>query len=265
MNLRTLFWLYVMTGCLMAPIAQGQSFSFDGYKTSDDSYDNQRAVYFFNGHKNDESTYGTQSDPIYQTYIHWGTGTDANDNTNTQYFFLYVETPIEVKNMLWGSAFTQADTNEYGKSLDYGGATGSEHIKFMNASSTDDGGDGKKDKKSKDEDGNVIIYTGLGKSDKNVTTTGQLNVKSSLDYLLANGATEADSNAGSVNSREIGMAFEYKFELNATANEELLDSIVLIEYHLSPERGLIPTQVPEPTAPILVGISAVIGILRRKR
>ncbi len=252
----------------MAPIAQGQSFSFDGYKTLDDSYDNQRAVYFFNGHKNDESEYGPQNDPTYQTYIHWGTGTDASENTSTQYFFLYVETPIEVKNMLWGNAFTPDDEAEYGKDLDYGGATGSEHIKFMSESATDDDGKdkkGKKDKKNKDGDGNVIIYTGLGKSDKNVTTTGQLGVKSSLDYLLANGATEADSNAGTIDSRETGMAFEYKFTLDAAANQALLDNITLIEYHLSPERGLVPTQVPEPSAPLLIGITVAIGILRRRR
>ena len=39
----------------------------------------------------------------------------------------------------------------------------------------------------------------------------------------------------------------------------------LIEYHLSPERGLYPTQVPEPSGTLLLGIAATLGILRRKR
>ena len=53
MKLRTLFWLSVITGCLLGPIAQGQTFSFDGYKTSTDSYldANKKAVYFYNGHE----------------------------------------------------------------------------------------------------------------------------------------------------------------------------------------------------------------------
>lgn len=243
----------------MAPIAQGQSFSFDGYKTSDDSYDNQQAFYFFNGHKNNESTYGSPDNPNYQTYIRWGVGTDSAEVGTTEYLFIYVETPIEVKNMLWGNAFTSDDTTEYGKALDYGGATGSEHIKFVETYTVTEGKKGKPKINTTHS-----IYTGLGKSGKNVTAAGQLDVKSSLDYLLTYGATEDDSDAGSVDSREIGMAFEYKFQLD-TNIDEMLENIVLIEYHLSPERGLIPTQVPEPTAPILVGISALIGILRRKR
>lgn len=247
----------------MAPLAQGQSFTLDGYNTTADSYGdiNKKAVSFFNGHKNDESTYGSPDNAQYETYLRWGTGTDSSESTGDEYFFIYVETPIEVKNMLWGSAFTEADTAEYYNELDYKGATGSEHIKFVESYTID-----VDEKKGKTKINTVnIVYTGLGKDDKNETAAGQLDVKSSLDYLLANGATEADSDAGTISSRNIGMAFEYKFELDATANQALLDSIVLIEYHLSPERGLVPTQVPEPTAPLLVGIAAAIGILRRKR
>jgi hypothetical protein len=61
------------------------------------------------------------------------------------------------------------------------------------------------------------------------------------------------------------MAFEYKFDLGEALGLELVNSVQIIEYHLSPERGLYPTQVPEPSGTLLLGIAATLGILRRKR
>jgi hypothetical protein len=263
--LRTLFWLSVITGCLMAPIAQGQSFSFDGYKTSADSYTEKTDLYFYNGHEVEH--YGTADAPIYKTYLHWGTGTDSSESSTTEYFFLYVETPIEVKNMIWGNEVTAADIAEYDvhysnhhdddPDMDYGRATGSEFLAFETVS------------------GDQILKAGLdvnqggkskgGKSKGDNSPEDLIDVKTSLDYLLAHGATEDDSNDGSINSRNTGMAFELKFDLDTTANQELLDSIDIIQYHLSPERGLVPTQVPEPSGTLLLGITATVGILRRKR
>lgn len=268
MNLRTLFWLSVITGCLLGPIAQGQTFSFDGYKTSADSYldANKKAVYFYNGHE--EEAYGSAENPIYQTYLHWGVGKDSLETSGPEYFFLYVETPIEVKNMIWADAVTDQDVLDYNvhysnhhddlkkDQFDYGFATGSEKVAFEDSSGdtlfgseldvNTDGG-GKKSKKSTS------------------TISSSFAVKTSLDYLLANGATEADSNAGTIDSSTTGMAFEYKFDLDAAQGLELVNSVQIIEYHLSPERGLYPTQVPEPSGTLLLGITATLGILRRKR
>ena len=261
MTLRTFFWLCVITGLLMAPLAKAQSsFTLDGYKTSADSYTDKTALYFYNGHKIEH--YGTADAPIYQTYLHWGTGIDSSEGSNTEYFFLYVETPIEVKNMIWGNEVTAADIAEYDvhysnhhgddPDMDYGQATGSEFLAFETVS------------------GAQILKAELdvNQGGKSVSGPGDLiDVKTSLDYLLAHGATEADSNAGSINSRNIGMAFEFKFDLDTTANQELLDSIDIIEYHLSPERGLVPTQVliPEPSSSLMLSLVAMIGLLRRKR
>ena len=266
MKLRTLFWLSVITGCLLGPIAQGQTFSFDGYKTSADSYldANKKAVYFYNDHKIE--SYGTQSDPIYQTYVRWGVGTDSSETTGTEYFFLYVETPIEVKNMIWGDVVTDQDVLDYNvhytnhhddlekDQFTYGFATGSEKVAFEGA------------------DGSTLFETKL-KDGSGSTAAGQLDVKSSLDYLLANGATENNSddanntnnNTLAVDSTTTAMAFEYKFAFNETDNIALINSIDQIKYHLSPERGLHPTQVPEPSGTLLLGIAATPGILRRKR
>lgn len=156
MNLRTLFWLSVITGCLMAPIVQGQSFTFDGYKTS--------------------------TETGYQTYLHWGTEVDHSCS--------YVETPIEVKNMIWGSSVTAQDITDYnvhysihhadvakGK-FNYHFATQSEFTQFEDSSD------------------NVLINTELDvNQDGDATNTkivnGQLDVITSLDYLLNNGATQA--------------------------------------------------------------------------
>lgn len=273
MNLRTIFWLSIITGLLLAPVVQAQSASFnlDGYMTSSDSYDdaNKKAVYFYNGHK--PEAYGTADNPIYQTYLRWGVGTDSSETSGTEYFFLYVETPIEVKNMVWGNAVTAADIAEYDvhysnhhdddPTMDFGQATGSEFVQLVESFTT-----------TTDKKGNLktevtdILQTKL-KDNSGSTAVGQLDVKSSLDYLLAHGATEADSDAGSINSREIGMAFEYKFELDATQNQALLDNTILIHYHLSPERGLDPTQVlvPEPSSSLLIGLVGMLSMLRRKR
>ena len=63
------------------------------------------------------------------------------------------------------------------------------------------------------------------------------------------------------------MAFEYQFALDPAENNALLDVVRdggVIEYHLSPERGLVPTQVPEPSSALLAMLGGL-SLLRRKR
>ena len=248
----------LLTLLITANILHGQSFTFDGYKTDTDSYTNKEAIYFYNGHK--PYAYGTKENPLYQTYLHWGVGTDDSETTGERYFFMYAETPIEVKNMIWGSSVTASDILEYdlhfethhaGKdpTMDFSQATGSEYISFQAS------------------DFNQIITTNLITDKDNIETIGQIAVKDSVDYLIANGATEDDSNAGTIDSRTIGMAFEYKFELDTVKNAALLTDIDIIEYHLSPERGLVPTQVPEPNTSFLfaVGVLMFINKLRFRK
>jgi hypothetical protein len=53
MNLRTLFWLSVITGCLMAPIVQGQSANVNGHcdTTANTGYADTKAAGCYNGLK----------------------------------------------------------------------------------------------------------------------------------------------------------------------------------------------------------------------
>ncbi|MFK7911745.1 MAG: hypothetical protein AB8F34_14255, partial [Akkermansiaceae bacterium] len=114
MKLETLFKMSLLCGVLLVvtnATSYGQSFTVDGYKTGSDAYTNKTAVYFFNGHE--EEAYGTIDNPIYQTYVHWGQGKLSGNPTGPDYFFMYVETPIEVKNMIWGNEVTTADIAEY--------------------------------------------------------------------------------------------------------------------------------------------------------
>ena len=222
----------------------GQSFNVDGYMTNDDNYTNKTAISFYNGH--DPEAYGTASSPIYETYVHWGVGTLSANPTGPTYFFMYVETPIEVKNMVWGNGMTAAEISEYGTSMDFRKATGSEYMSFY------------------DSGGNEEFWSYLepGKGDSG--GYGMIAAKNSADYILENGLGTESSSA----NHDIAMAFEYQFVLNTTENNALLDILRddgIIEYHLSPDRGLVPTQVPEPSSTLLIGLSSIAFLLRRKR
>ena len=254
MTLHTKLQKILLYSILATSPVYAQSFNVDGYMTNEDSYTHKTAIHFFNGHE--PEAYGTYDAPIYQTYVHWGEGTLSGNQAGPSYFFMYLETPAEVKNMVWGNAVTAADIAEYdvqysnhhgdNPTMDYNEATGSEYVSFY------------------DKKGNEKFWSYL-QPDSHSGGYGMLDAKTSVDYLLDNGlATKASSDA-----RDVGMAFEYQFTLNSTTNNELLDVLRdggTIEYHLSPERGLIPTQVvPEPSSTLLIGLSSLAFILRRKR
>lgn len=221
--------------------------------TNEDSYTHKAAIHFFNGHE--EEAYGTFDAPIYKTYVHWGEGTLSGNQAGPSYFFMYLETPTEVKNMVWGNALTAQDIAEYAvhwqnhhkgnPEMDYDQATGSEHMAFF-------------DNKGKEKFSSDLQPGGHSGG------YGMLEAKTSVDYLFDNNlATTSSSDA-----RDIGMAFEYRFTLDSAENNELLDVLRnggIIEYHLSPERGLVPTQVPEPSSALLVATTSFIFLLRRKR
>ena len=258
MKLETLFKIGILIGVLAAPYSHGQSFNMDGYITNEDSYTDKVAISFFNGHK--PEAYGTANAPIYQTYVRWGVGKLSTDPGGADYFFMYVETPIEVKNMIWGNQVTADDIAEYNvqysthhspmkaRDFDYGKATGSEFIAFY-------------DKKNREQLKSDLSDGGTD------TSFGFIESKSSLDYLFSKGADTSSSGNASVDAHNIGMAFEYRFALNNPQNNKLLNVVRdggIIEYHLSPERGLRPTQVPEPTSALMVMLGSAF-LLRRRR
>ena len=109
MNLRTLFWLSVITGCLMAPIAQGQSVTLDGF------YDSSNARSY--AYSNTElSTGQTVTNYNNDQWLWRGQGCEhriqatmslrvwtlpAIPQPTRTYFFLYVEAPLDVQGMSW--------------------------------------------------------------------------------------------------------------------------------------------------------------------
>ena len=114
MKLRTLFWLSVITGCLLGPIAQGQTFSFDGYKTSADSYARrqQKGCLLLQRARGRKHTAQPKTQSI-KRMCAGASARIAQKHRQAEYFFLYVETPIEVKNMIWADAVTDQDVLDY--------------------------------------------------------------------------------------------------------------------------------------------------------
>ena len=284
MNLRTLFWLSVITGCLMAPIVQGQTtvtrtINFDGFDdgqynaSSNSGYANTENIGWINGHHTENSAYGDGSGTSTtwdQTTMRWGSALQEGDTSGQKYFFLYIEAPLYAKDMQW-SPDAVNDTNivdfyQYdlgGKNLhqsdskvndlDYGNATGSERI---NWGGTDSDPVKREDYKSDFPGG--------------ASGTGIIAVKDSIDYLLSNGLItdssgntvssvgDLDDNTKSYNA-DIPMAFEFKFQ-SWNDFEAARDAARLgVVFHLSPEK------IPEPSSALLLSVASLGMLLRRKR
>jgi len=248
--MKTLFHRTCATAAFFLGLAaaHGQIIQYDGIFTGADGYTNTEIVTWYNGH--DKTTYGDFKNQYYNTYIRYGVGTIAGDPSGTEYFFLFAESPLEAKNMVWGDGMTAEEISQYGKKLDFSGATGSEKIAFTNAK-------GDKDL--------LVVDIGAqvdGKTGKSVFGFGLISFKDSVDYLIGNGiSTKASSSASNYT-----MSVEMQFRLDPVQNEAVVAAARNgINFHLSPDRGLIPELVPEPTTSLLFGVLATLSLLRRKR
>ena len=283
MSLRTLFWLSVITGCLLGPIAQGQSVTLDGFYDSSnaaevDAYSNTELVNWTNGHNTAyDYWYDGAGASTIQATIRYGSGTLAGD-TSTQpgtYYFLYVEAPLAVKGMSW--SLDSSDLADYDKYVlggahlhDEVGDSGTPHIKSMNY-----------EKATKSEKVEFGGYTGefsekgLISGDIDGGGSGVIGLADSIDYLLANphllqnengdpfdyketGGSDELKNSTSVNP-DIAMAFEFQFETQTALDDAVAAAKTGIVLHLS------PSKIPEPSSTLLLGLGSIGMLLRRKR
>ncbi len=280
MNLRTLFWLSVITGCLMAPIVQGQSVTLDGfYDANNDHYENSDTVGWVNGHelKKGNSDYGDGSGDANtwdQTTIRYGDATLAGDQNETQYFFLYIEVPIYAKTMEWDDSGNAATTianfwkydlggkNLHGEeskvnSLTFDNATGSEKLEFLASDIALGEYVESKGKLERTVDYSVAFTADL---DGSVSSQwGLVDSKDSVAYILETTKGTKDSSF----NPDIPMAFEFMFD-KADANfdkQAILDSLDRgVVFHLSPEMI-----IPEPSSALLLSVASIGMLLRRKR
>ncbi len=207
------------------------------------AYSNSETVSWYNGHKPfPDSIYGDFGNQLGSTTVRHGVG----ELGGTDYFFLYVEAPLYVKNMIWENSpiggwtkpltntnpltgLTENDVASYrahhethhgpgDMKLDFGGATGSEKVIFVNDS------------------GSAKFTANIAGNASN--SYGLVGFKDSVDYLIDNNiSTSALSLA-----RDTALSVELQFDLNASQNNAILDLVRNgIEFHLSPERGLAVT------------------------
>jgi len=237
---------------LTTSYGQTPSVTLDGIYNSEDVYTNSETVTWFNGHKSDESIYGDFDNQSFTTTIRYGIAELDGDDT-TRYFFLHVEAPLIAKNMIWGNNLTEDDLASYriqhethhrvgDLNLDFGGATGSEKLIFLNAVGAGE-----------------FEAQLAGGSDSDF---GLIEHKDSVDYLIDSGISTLDSSL----ARDTTMSFEFQFAIDENGNSQGEALVALarngLEFHLSPERGLT---VPEPSSSLLIGLSSLAFLLRRKR
>ena len=203
---------------------------------------------WYNGHKTEDSIYGTEANPLGTTTVHYTT-----DNTR---LYLYMEVPLYAKNMIWGNGVTAQDIEDYERqwlghhngtlNLDYKTATGSEQAIYSATFSDGIGG----------------AYTGHLQGDSSGRGVDQY--ATSLDWLLANNVCDTTNCAASTTT----MSFEWGLNYNAFPSfdpDEVIQGLMDngIEFHMSPERGN-SNVVPIPAAVWLLG-SALGGLAMMRR
>lgn len=243
----------------------------DGFMSTNE-YANSFNADWYNGHNQSGSQY--QQGDGNSTTVYWE---DTGSN-----FYLYVEAPVEVKNMIWGNGFTNAEALDYynhwcspndGNPAAPDGSNCDHHNNGFNTfmTSKTDYDDMTKSEKvifGDPSDNAHKITADLTKNASSGNFYGAIEeYMDSADYVIANlGCDTTDCDAMTT-----PMAFEFKFEnsfsqlqINALISDVQTNEI---EFHLSPERGAEPVvEVPEPSSVALFGFALMaLGLPRRKQ
>jgi len=255
----------LVAACMMAGSPAFSDPVVNGFMSAGE-YEHSFTTGWYNGHKPLGSQY--QKADSFVTDV-WYTSTSSN-------FYLYIEAPVEVKNMIWGTGFSGAQAIEYyqhwcspndGNAAALDGSNCAHHddgyAKFL-ADKTDYGSMTGSEK---------VIFAGGYKADlagnagASLLGNSLLYYKDSVDYVIASlGCDTTDCGANTT-----PMSFEMKFGAFTQAQiESLIASIQSeeLEFHLSPEWGGDGhvTRVPEPGTLALFGLGLVgLGLSRRKQ
>lgn len=258
-SLFTSISLIASTSLLAAPVV-------DGFKSTGE-YSNSFKAGWYNGHNESGSQY--QKAGNHTTNVYW-------ENTASN-FFLYIEAPIEAKNMIWGTGFNDAEALTYyqhwcspndGNAAALDGSNCDHHNKGFDtfkADKTDFKGMTGSEKVTFGSDDKKITGDLAGGASAGSFYGGIIEYKDSVDYVF--GALGCDNI--NCDASDTPMAFEFKFgnTFDTTQINMLISNIKIneLEFHLSPERGGATATTPEPSSITLLGLGLATFVFLRKK
>jgi hypothetical protein len=238
--------------------------SVDGFLSTGE-YSNSFEAGWYNGHNTAGSQYpnGGQTATVFYENVQVG-GVDDG-------FYLYLAAPIEAKNMIWGTGFTDAEALSYYQHW-CSPSSGAAAADGSNCNHHDKGFATFKDDKTNygGMTGSEKVEIGGFKADltgaagANLNGFSVLEYKDSVDYVIASlscDTTNCDAN-------DTPMAFEFRFGALTDAERDGLIGYIQsnkLAFHLSPERGAAPIPEPETYAMLLAGLGLLGWHARRRK